>query len=317
MERQIIVNEIIHYFSILESSVRNSNSNGLTDINKFSEDFFCKLLNAIFNLKLVNLNILNLNFPSIDLGDKEMRISYQVTSNATSKKIKETIKKFEEKNLSSEFNSLKFIIITTKKINFKTKITCPKNVTFNQDEDILTISKLTKQIMSFDNPKMKKVLSILKEEFDSQKDNKSEQVLVNEVETIADLIVFLSKNKILNDKTCSEEPDPQKKIEYRFANESKFLKSQIVDLLPRYSFARNEVDEKLGLDSVKIGFIRDFLRIKSNILLTQANGDPKKALDNLTEYLSSEIGNNGKKYDYQAIRFYLLDELIKCNVFPN
>lgn len=317
MERQNLINDVTSYFARLEASVKLNNSNGLTDINSYSEDFFCNILNKIFDLNLINLNTVKTNFPSVDLGDVDRQISIQVTSENTNKKIKETIKKFDEHALSSKFKTLRFVLISSKKPSSKSKITGPKDVSFDFSKDILCLADLIAEIRSLSVTKINEILSVLKEELDSQKDRKSELVLANEVETIADLVVFLSDNKELDKKIWVEEPDPQKKIEHRFSTESAFLKSQIVDLLPRYSIARNEVDEKLGLDSVKVQFIRDFLRMKSDVLLTQSNGDPKKALDNLTEYFATEIGKNGKKHDYQAIRFYLLDELIKCNVFPN
>lgn len=317
MERQNLINDIINYFARLESAVSISNSNGLTDINNHSEDFFCKLLNCIFDLSLVNLNTVKLNFPSIDLGDASKQVSIQVTSETTVKKIKETIKKFDEHSLSTNFKTLRFIIISRKKPSSKLSIVGPSDVSFDSKKDILCLSDLTAIIRSFGVEKIGKIIEILKSELDSQKGRKSEITLAYEVETIADLVVFLSDNKELDKNTWTDEPDPQKKIEHRFANKSAYLKSQIVDLLPKYSLARNEVDEKLGLDAIKIQFIRDFLRMKSDDLLTQANGDPEKALANLTEYFATEIGKNGKKHDHQAIRFYILDELIKCNVFPN
>jgi hypothetical protein len=258
-----------------------------------------------------------MNFPSVDLGDIEKQISVQVTTENTNKKIKETIKKFNEHKLSAKFKTLRFVIISSKKPSSRAKIVSPQDITFDSIKDILCLSDLIALIRTFNVTKIEEILAVLKEELDSQKDRKTELTLANEVETIADLVVFLSDNKELDTKTWIEEPDPQKKIEHRFSTESAFLKSQIVDLLPRYSLARNEVDEKLGLDSVKVQFIRDFLRMKSDVFLTQTSGDPKKALDNLTEYFATEIGKNGKKHDYSAIRFYLLDELIKCNVFPN
>lgn len=316
MERQNLINDVIHYFGLLESSVKINNSNGFTDINSYSEDFFCSLLNKIFNLNLVNLNVVKLNFPSVDLGDESQQISIQVTSECNSKKIKETIKKFDEHSLSSKFKALKFVIIASKK-PAKAKITPPKDISFDPSKDILCLADLVALIRVLSVPKINEILDVLKEELDSQKGRKSESTLANEVETIADLVVFLSNNKELDKKTWTEDPDPQKKIEHRFASEAPFLKSQIIDLLPKYSLARNEVDDKLGLDSVKVQFIRNFLRVRSDMMLTQTNGDPKKALDNLTEHLATEIGKNGKKHDYQAIRFYVLDELIKCNVFPN
>ncbi len=317
MERQNLINEIIVYFSHLESMVKLSNFNGFSDINNHAEDSFCRVLNKVFGLSLVNLNVLRLSFPSIDLGDEEAGVSFQVTSETGVKKIKETISKFEENHLSAKFNRLRFLILTTKKNDYRSEIVGPTKVSFNKDEDIINLSKLIGEIRALDISKIKEVANILMEEFDSQKKNKIEGVLASEVETIADLVVFLTNNKKLDSKSWIEEPDPERKIEYRFSNESKFLKEQIVDLLPRYSLARSEVDNVLNFDTVKLQFARDFLRVKSDIFLTQADGNPKKALDNLTEFFEKSIGKNGKKYDYMAIRFYLLDELIKCNVFPN
>lgn len=318
MERQNLINEIISYFSRLESLIKIHNSNGLTDINGLSEDFFCQLLNLIFDYKLINLNIISFNFPAIDLGDTGSRVSFQVTSEKSRSKINATIKKFNDHELFRKFDSLKFMLVVSKKPNSRAKFVSPENIDFDEKSDIYDLSDLIKTLKSFEINKIKEVLSFLKKEFDSQKDRKSEETLASEVETIADLIVFLSSNKENSQNiSWTEEPDPEGKIEHRFSQHSEFLKSQIVDLIPRYSLARNEVENTLGLDSIKINFIRDFLRIKSDIFLTQAGGDPKKALDNLTEYFANAITGTGKKHDYLAIRFYLLDELIKCNVFPN
>ncbi|MFA7285237.1 MAG: SMEK domain-containing protein [Candidatus Paceibacterota bacterium] len=318
MERQNLINEIISYFSRLESLVKIHNTNGLNDINGLSEDFFCKLLNLVFKLNLINLNELDLNFPAIDLGDSDARVSFQVTSEKKKAKIDKTIKKFNDHKLSERFDSLRFMLIVSRRTASKSKFTSPDNIDFDQDRDIYDLSRLTTIIRSLDDiDKIKEICSFLRKEFDSQKDRAPEATLANEIETIADLVVFLSTNKSNETKQWLEEPDPENKIEHRFSEYSQFLRDQIVDLLPRYSLARSEVDNTLGLDSVKINFIRNFLRIKSDIFLTQTNGDPKKAIDMLTEYFSECLNKSGKKYDYQAIRFYVLDELIKCNVFPN
>ena len=51
--------------------------------------------------------------------------------------------------------------------------------------------------------------------------------------------------------------------------------------------------------------------------LDKNENDPLKALNALVEYFQEKLSKNRKKYDRSAIRFYLVNELIKCNVFPN
>ena len=63
--------------------------------------------------------------------------------------------------------------------------------------------------------------------------------------------------------------------------------------------------------------ISDFLKDESDIILTKENNNPKLALHSLVELFYGKLSSNGVTFDKQAIKFYLLDELIKCNVFPN
>ena len=41
------------------------------------------------------------------------------------------------------------------------------------------------------------------------------------------------------------------------------------------------------------------------------------ALNKLVIYFETKLSANGKKYDRSAIKFYLVNEMIKCRVFPN
>jgi hypothetical protein len=59
------------------------------------------------------------------------------------------------------------------------------------------------------------------------------------------------------------------------------------------------------------------LKDESDIILTKENNNPKLALHSLVELFYGKLSSNGVTFDKQAIKFYLLDELIKCNVFPN
>ena len=51
--------------------------------------------------------------------------------------------------------------------------------------------------------------------------------------------------------------------------------------------------------------------------LDASNNDPMEALNALVNFFDDKLSENGKKYDRMAIKFYLINEMIKCSVFPN
>ena len=65
----------------------------MLDINIISEDILIPLFSVIFGYTdLENLNRTEkVNFPAIDLGDKKTKTAYQITSDPSSPKIKETL----------------------------------------------------------------------------------------------------------------------------------------------------------------------------------------------------------------------------------
>ena len=99
----------------LSKFVLTKNQLGHTDINKGSEDFFCHLLNLIHNIKLKNMNEITSNYPAIDLGDKDARVCFQVTSENTKRKIESTISKFKDHGFQKDYDWLVFLIISDKK----------------------------------------------------------------------------------------------------------------------------------------------------------------------------------------------------------
>ena len=51
--------------------------------------------------------------------------------------------------------------------------------------------------------------------------------------------------------------------------------------------------------------------------LEEEHDNPIAALNKLVTYFEEKLSINGKKYDRSAIKFYLVNEMIKCRVFPN
>lgn len=87
-------------------SIEIDNRSGYQDANKDAENTFCFILNIIYDYQLENLNKIKNNFPGIDLGDDKNRISVQVTSENSKKKIQDTLDTFERKGYINTFDRL-------------------------------------------------------------------------------------------------------------------------------------------------------------------------------------------------------------------
>ncbi|MGX5609938.1 SMEK domain-containing protein [Bacillus cereus] len=111
-ELRIKINKALTW---IESSVRIESKQGYYNKNKDAENLFCGLLNLVYGLDLKNLNYESQNTPGIDLGDKQSRICYQITSQNTREKIKESIEKFTNHKFDNTYDELVVLIIGYKK----------------------------------------------------------------------------------------------------------------------------------------------------------------------------------------------------------
>ncbi len=96
------------------------------------EPLFIRLFRIVEGFNLVNQNTIKKNFPAIDLADDAERVSVQVTSNATTQKIKETIETFKNHLLKGKYDKLFIVGFCDAK---KTK--CYPNVTVWDMDDIV------------------------------------------------------------------------------------------------------------------------------------------------------------------------------------
>ncbi len=136
---------------------------GLTDINKYLEDFFKDVLNEILKIKLVNLNQNRINFPGLDLGDKLGRIAFQITSTKNSHKVNETLKKITDKQ-ANEYNDIKVLVIGSKQGTYSLDSNLCKNFDFTQD-DIWDITDLCKKALDLPLVDLQKLYSLVTSEF--------------------------------------------------------------------------------------------------------------------------------------------------------
>lgn len=294
----------------LQLQVKNRNSLNLTDINIHAENFYRDFFNKM-GYAFTNTNFDRQNAAHIDLIDKSQKIAIQVTSQNDNEKITGSIKGFFAKDEYENYN-LRILLISKDAKNYRTDFTNKGQYSFDHEKDVIDVTKLLAEINDKENDILENLAYFLNKEL------LVERAITEstEVETIMALIDYLSKdeNRTLTDK--SENVDPDKKINKRFSSHSKFIIEQYQTLFSVYNLAL--IEARKTIDAVEAIIISSYLKDESDVFLTENNNNPKLALNKLSNFFYEKLSTNGFiKFNKQAIKFYLLDELIRCNVFPN
>lgn len=309
-KREKNINVITERLTYLQLKVKNRNSLNLTDINVHAENFYRDFFNLL-GFSFENTNYDEQNAAHIDLIDSANQRAIQVTSQNDNDKISSSIKGFFEKSEYKEYK-LEVLLISKDAKDYRTDFTDGGRYNFDHKNDVKDVKKLIAEINNETAEKIEAIASFLDKEILAER-AKTEST---EVETIMALIDFLSRDENRTLIERDENVDPDKKIYKRFSEHSGFIIGQYQDLLSIYNVAL--VEARKGIDTVEALIISSYLKDESDQLLTKHNNDPKFALNELVNYFYNKLSENGFiKFDKQAIRYYLLDEMIKCNVFPN
>lgn len=89
--RGYFIGEIVDALTTVGERIEMRARLGLTDLNRYTEDFVKEVLNRALDLRLENTNVGRANAPGIDLLDPEKGVAFQVTSEKTSKKVNDTL----------------------------------------------------------------------------------------------------------------------------------------------------------------------------------------------------------------------------------
>jgi hypothetical protein len=128
-----------------------------------AQHFFCRFLNAAFNLSLVELDQIQANYPAIDLGDTTNRIAYQVTSERGGDKVQHTLDTFVRHGLEKKYDTLRILIVGNRQATYKT-VAVPPTLVFDCDRDILGIEELVKYIGSLGSSRLEQLQTIMADE---------------------------------------------------------------------------------------------------------------------------------------------------------
>jgi len=308
--REKQMNFITDKLSYLQTKIRNRNSLNLTDINIHAENFFRDFFDKMGD-SFSNTNFDSQNAAHIDLIDPENKRAIQITSQNDNQKITQAIEGFYKDGSKKDYK-LQVLLISKDAKNYSTDFTSQGKYPFNHKEDVIDIRRLLAKINNEKVPVINSIARFLEDQIVIERRRTESK----EVETIMALIDYLSddQNRQLIDRV--ENVDPEKKFYKRFAEHSDFIEKQYQMLFTVYNTALLSAQETI--DAVEAIIISSYLQSESDQLLTQNNNDPKAALNDLVEYFYTKLSENAfESFDKQAIRYYLLDEMIKCNVFPN
>lgn len=314
MNKEVYLKNIAENLALLSRGVSILNAVNLYDINIIAEDFFPGLLNLIYGYELKNANHLEKNAPAIDLIDQKNRIAVQVTSDNSSTKIKHTIEEFNKSQAYHLYDRLVVLILTQKK-KYSSNFDTQGLFSFEKARDIWDVEKLIKDIRELETAQIKNVSDYLSEEL-YNKYYSVRETQAGEVDTIIDLIEYISQHRKVN-KDRETTVDPEYKIYKRFKNFADKLITEYTTLYTIYGEALNIVNETLGIDEAQDIIIMFYLQDISVQFLEEEHDNPIAALNKLVTYFEEKLSINGKKYDRSAIKFYLVNEMIKCRVFPN
>ena len=314
--RELIITNIISHFAVLKAEVGLRSKVNLQDINVHAEQFYKILLNDILELNLENINIVEQNAAVIDLADKKKRIAIQVTSNNSKRKIKETVEAFNNKELFKDYDELKILIIKDK--TERDDVLEYDDFSFNMKNDVIDVNNITSIILDIDDVgRLEKIEKWLNDELVQKHYNARIGSKPNEIKTFMTLIDIISDEDNHKEFEIEDEPDPKLKIETRFKDYATFLKNLYAELYIDYNYALVIAEDSSEITSVQIRKIGTYLKDVSNKYLRSSNNDPEEALENLCEYFKSFFLKENLPFDEMAIKFYLIHQLIRCNVFPN
>ena len=159
-KREIEIKKIASELARWETQISNLNSLSLYDANIFSEHTICVLLNTIYNYNLHNVNLVQKNFPAIDLGDQFNRVAFQITSTKATKKIQNTVASFIAKGLAKDYDQLFILILGRKQKNYPVFDT-RQQLEFTNGRHIIDFHDLLNHISSLPTPKIEEIGKIL------------------------------------------------------------------------------------------------------------------------------------------------------------
>ena len=164
LSRGHYIGKIVDDIAGLKYQVKSRNKLNLTDLSNFTENFFKELLNTVYGLNLNNLNQEQANNAALDLGDKNLKKAFQITTTITSTKIIDTLTKITPEQLAI-YDSIKVLIVGEKQGSYTIPDDLITKVGFDVKSDIIDLDDLLKDIMVLDSDPLEALYNQFSREF--------------------------------------------------------------------------------------------------------------------------------------------------------
>ena len=135
----------IDLLSQLVTQIKAAAASGFTDLNRVAEDVLVPVFKAVYGYEhLENLNrSASLNYPGIDLADKEARVAFQITSTATTEKVAHTLTQFTQAGLYGDYDRLVIFILVEKQQILSQRDACRRSSATDSSSAPRAISRTT------------------------------------------------------------------------------------------------------------------------------------------------------------------------------
>lgn len=167
MRQQKLLLNISELLSRFKVQVGILNASAMLDINIIAEIFFIPILNEIYDCDLKNMNLIEKNYPAIDLADKTKKIAIQITSTSTTKKVRETLEKIVKNNFYNIYNNFFILIITSKQEEYNSDILskATEGKFHFTNDNIIDVESLFRLITSLSITKIEKIEQYLRNQY--------------------------------------------------------------------------------------------------------------------------------------------------------
>jgi hypothetical protein len=202
------------------AQVKGATAIGRTDINRVSEQILIPLFSEIYGYTdLRNLNYTDsANYPGIDLGDESAEVAFQITSTASSEKVKDTLKKFVEYGLYRTYRHLIIYILTEKQRSYSGrgyKEIIKERFSFDKSIDIQDYRDVLRKISSLPIEKTRRIEDILEAHFGEGRAPlftplsipRTETIYLNLLELFFPDTIYLAYLNINRDETVKNSKD--------------------------------------------------------------------------------------------------------------
>lgn len=314
MNRSNYFNHIEEKLEVLARRIEKRGKINLLDLNIYSETFFAELMNLLFGLTLVNMNILKQNIEGIDLVDINHKVVAQVSSTCTKQKIESSL----NKDIFVKYPGYRFIFISIAKDANKLRESSfinPHNAAFSPVDDIVDINTLLNVVLNMEIDKQREVFEFVKKELGNDVD-------VLKVDTnLATIINILASENLTN---CIESPEINS-----FEINKKIIFNDLLDVkdtIDDYKIFYQKLDEKYA-EFDREGSNKSFSVfqiIKKQYTMMQHEKTNSKELfysiiDNITKIIIES--KNYIEIPYEELELcvciLVVDAFIRCKIFKN